>query len=195
MWWRIFLFWSLGCEKEGAFLTIMFSGYIFMTLLSRNFSCNCAKSWPWWTRGVPAESADQFAKPWRRWPFSPLSGCWLSTSSSLPGRSVYSQVFTEYLLCACLCLYTPVGDTKMTKMKFARKTWQAHRKLLNNRAGPQRTMCGWETRALGVRSGWGRRQSPAWVLQAGLPLGWGEGWGGVSAGESSGEHGAWLKVH
>lgn len=44
MWWRIFLFWSLGYEKEGAFLTIMFSDYIFMTLLSRNFSCNCAKS-------------------------------------------------------------------------------------------------------------------------------------------------------
>lgn len=32
MWWRVFLFWSLGCEKEGAILTIMFSGYIFMTL-------------------------------------------------------------------------------------------------------------------------------------------------------------------
>ena len=175
MWWCIFLFWSLGCEKEGAILTIMFSGYIFMTLLSRNFSCNCAKSWSWWTQGVPAESAGQLAKPRRRWPFSRVSGCWLPTSSSLPGRSLYSQgLLSTY--CVPISAYTLVEDTKMTKMKCARKTWQAHRTLPNNRAGPQRAMCGWEIRALGVRSGWGRRWSPARALQAGLPLGWAEGW-------------------
>ena len=92
----------------------------------------------------------------------------------LVGQCIHRGLLRTYYV--PISAYTPEEDTKMTKMKYSRKTWQAHRTLSNNRAGPQRAMCGWETRALGVRSGWGRRWSPTRALQAGLPLGWCFSW-------------------
>lgn len=194
MWWCIFLFWSLGCEKEGAILTIMFSGYIFMTLLSRNFSCNCAKSWSWWTQGVPAESAGQFSKPRRRWPFSQVSGCWLPTSSSLPGRSLYSQGFTEYLLCTYLCIH-PCRGHKDDEDEMCQEDLTGTQDIVKQQSRAPKGHVWLRDTCSGSQKWLGKEMESSAGTAGWAPTRVGRGMGGVSVGESSGEHGAWLKVH